>query len=289
MKTISELIKEQFSLPMPEVHVEANAGDYVGPEGLLHCGVCGEAKEYYATVLGRTVPCLCRCGRSERDEEERKAREANEMQRVQELARYSLGGDKIRNARFENAEVRDDMVKPMKIAKRYVENWDAISRGRTDMNGLLLYGPPGTGKTYLAACIANALMERNVPVLFTSVLRLTGTHPDELGAVLTGVKSAKLLVLDDLGAERATAFRLEQVYDIINERCNAGKPIVVTTNYTREQMARSTGEDDANYQQHNRVFERVKECCYPVLMNGESWRKERAKAAWESMKSLLEG
>jgi DNA replication protein DnaC len=225
----------------------------------------------------------------ERDAEERKRREADEIQRVMELSRYSLSGDKIRNARFENAVMREDMVRPVKIAKRYVENWDAISSGKTEMNGLLFYGPQGTGKTFLAACIANALMDRLVPVLFTSVIRLTGTYPDEMAEVHRGIKTAKLLVLDDLGAERATAYKLEQVYDIINERCNAGKPIVVTTNYDRQQLSRLNGGDDVNFQQHNRIFERVKEQCYPVLMNGASWRKEKAKAARESMRAILEG
>ena len=38
-------------------------------------------------------------------------------------------------------------------------------RGRN--YGLLLWGQVGTGKSYLAGCVANALMEREIPVFVT--------------------------------------------------------------------------------------------------------------------------
>ena len=41
--------------------------------------------------------------------------------------------------------------------------------------GLLLMGPVGTGKSFFAGCIANALLEKGVPVLMTNFSRILNT------------------------------------------------------------------------------------------------------------------
>lgn len=54
-------------------------------------------------------------------------------------------------------------------ARVYVERWEDI---KTKGAGLLLMGGVGTGKSFLAGCIANALLAKKVPVLFTSFGKL---------------------------------------------------------------------------------------------------------------------
>ena len=49
---------------------------------------------------------------------------------------------------------------------RYVEQWQTM---RAENLGLLLWGGVGTGKSFLAGCIANALMEQEVPVRMTNL------------------------------------------------------------------------------------------------------------------------
>ena len=51
------------------------------------------------------------------------------------------------------------------LARRYVEHWEDM---RTDNIGCLFWGGVGTGKSYLAGCIANALMEKEIPVRMTN-------------------------------------------------------------------------------------------------------------------------
>ena len=53
----------------------------------------------------------------------------------------------------------------MDKARAYVENWKEAYRNNT---GLLLFGDVGTGKSFFAGCIANALLDRDVPVLMTN-------------------------------------------------------------------------------------------------------------------------
>lgn len=50
------------------------------------------------------------------------------------------------------------------------------------------------------------------------------------------MNQSKLLIIDDLGAERGTDYSLERVYDIIDSRYRSNKPIILTTNLTMEQM-----------------------------------------------------
>ena len=52
----------------------------------------------------------------------------------------------------------------MEKAHAYVEHWKEAYRDNT---GLLLFGDVGTGKSFFAGCIANALLDRDVPVLFS--------------------------------------------------------------------------------------------------------------------------
>ena len=50
----------------------------------------------------------------------------------------------------------------MHHAHHYVEQWQTM---RSENLGLLLWGGVGTGKSFLAGCIANALMEQEVLIL----------------------------------------------------------------------------------------------------------------------------
>ena len=91
-------------------------------------------------------------------------------------------------------------------ARRYSENWDAF---RQDGTGLLLFGNVGTGKSYAAGCIANALIEKTVSVLFVGladvVNRMQGNFGADRDAYLKTLMRPELLILDDLGEERNTA------------------------------------------------------------------------------------
>lgn len=97
------------------------------------------------------------------------------------------------------------------------------------------------------------------------------------------MNQSKLLIIDDLGAERGTDYSLERVYDIIDSRYRSNKPIILTTNLTMEQMKNC---EDIRY---NRIYDRIFEMCYPVKVNGLSWRKRGAASRYAATKQILEG
>ena len=102
---------------------------------------------------------------------------------------------------------------------------------------LTLSGATGVGKTHLAVAIAGEQMAAGRPVVFWFVpelmdyLRYT-FNPDSPVAydrVFEEVKSAPLLILDDLGRERGSSWAVEKLYQIVVHRHNARLPTVITS------------------------------------------------------------
>ena len=95
----------------------------------------------------------------------------------------------------------------------------------------------GNGKTHLAAAIANQISNSGESVLFIVVPdlldHLRASFNPSLGVRLdtrfNEVKTAPVLVLDDLGTESATAWAREKLYQLFNYRYNARLPTVITT------------------------------------------------------------
>lgn len=266
--------------------------EVVGENSLLRCSVCGEQTEkiiQFPTLdgTGRTepkrIPVKCRCKREEEAKQEKRLEFEETQRQISRLRRLSLMDEKLSGASFATYKKTEENAKAFNIAVKYVERFEEMySKGQ----GLLFWGDVGTGKSYVAAVIANELLNRQTPVVMTSFIKLLanmGNFEREDEDYLDRLNKSKLLVIDDLGAERGTDFALEKVYDIIDSRYRTGKPIILTTNLTLPYMQNCT---DIRY---NRIYDRIFEMCYPVKMTGLSWRKKEAVARFDTMKQLLEG
>ncbi len=170
--------------------------------------------------------------------------------------------------RFENAPT---MTPQLAKARDYAEKWDDFSR---EGIGLLLFGNVGTGKSYAAGCIANALIDRMISVLYVDmtdvVNRMQGNFGADRDSYLKRITRPDLLILDDLGAERNTSYGKERVFDIVNRRLLSRKPMIITTNIALSVMQKATDLDD------RRIYDRVLEVCVPVLFDGENFRRGNA-------------
>ena len=166
-------------------------------------------------------------------------------------------------------------------AHRYVEQWQTM---RTENIGLLLWGGVGAGKSFLAGCIANALMVQEVPVRMTNFARILNELNNSFSGrneVVDRLCRYPLLIIDDFGMERGTEYALEQIYSIVDSRYRSRKPLIVTTNLTLDEIRHP--QDTA----HARIYDRLLEMCVPISCIGVSFRKETAQEKLERLKELM--
>lgn len=260
--------------------IKAEEGDYIGEDGLLYCHKCNTRKQTEVNILGtiRRPMCMCKCEAAKRAAEEEERNRIKFEQRVKELRRMGFPESEMQNWTFANDDLTNEKI--TKAAGRYVENFSEL---RKNGKGLLLYGNTGTGKTYTACEIANALIDKGYPVLVTNFARILNTLQGtfEKQEYIDGFNNFQLLVIDDLGIERDTAFAKEQVFNIIDSRYRSGLPMIITTNLTMEKI--KNPEDIEN----RRIYDRILERCFPIEVDGGSRRRKAVREDYETMKNLL--
>ena len=262
---------------------EAEPGDYTGGDGLLYCGKCRQPKEAYfaegKTLFGRDRhPKECDCKRADREKREAADREQKHREEVERLKRKGFTDPAMREWTFENDNGK---CPQMDKAHFYVAHWEDM---KAENIGYLLWGKVGAGKSYFAGCIANALMEKEISVCMTNfalILNDLAASYKDRNEYIDRLCRFPLLILDDFGMERGTEYGLEQVFHVIDSRYRSGKPLIVTTNLTLDDL--HNPEDTA----HSRIYDRLLSMCVPVRFTGDNFRQETAKRKMESMKKLI--
>ena len=263
MRSILGAMAERNKMELEEIP----EGTYRAEDGLLHCKVCDQPVQHRLDIGGtiHLVRCICRC-----DEERRKREEEEERQRRERMYIASLKANGIQEQyfyswTFANAEPTGDI----RMAQRYVSQWE---KAKEQNLGLILWGGVGTGKTYIAACIANALIEQKVPVLmtnFSKVLNQMGAmYSEDRYKYISDFSKFPLLIIDDLGVERSTEYVREQIFAIIDERYKANLPLIVTTNLTIDELSSPKDVADA------RIYSRLLEMCAPIQIRGSDRRQK---------------
>lgn len=262
-------------------HQARQEGDYI-QDNLLICGKCNTPKECEVEVLGdiRKFGCLCKCQSDLYRAEQAQAKEREEAGRISRLRTQGIQDKGYRDWTFDN----DDGSNPAQTDKamRYCLKWNEMHQ---DNIGLLLWGNVGTGKTYFAACIANYLISLGVPVLMTSFIKLTNAltgFDEDKNAYIKSLNNYKLLIIDDLGAERQSDYMLEQVYNIVDSRYKNQQPLIITTNLSLSEIKEPK---DIKY---SRIYSRIIEMCVPIRFDGVDRRKEVSTSKLEKAKKLFE-
>ncbi len=153
--------------------------------------------------------------------------------------------------------------------REYVEGLEErVAEGR----GLWIFGGTGTGKTTLAMLISKAALEAGMTVAIYSLpkllARIRRTYDAEPGgesylSFFERLTSVDLLHLDDLGAEKRSDWVLEQLYALVNERYEAQRSVLVTTNLDHMELEEQIGP---------RTVSRLTEICEEVELVGEDRR-----------------
>ena len=202
---------------------------------------------------------------------------------VKELKRRGFTDPTMRDWTFENDNGRNPQTG---LARRYVEHWEDM---RTDNIGCLFWGGVGTGKSYLAGCIANALMEKEIPVYMTNfalILNDLAASFEGHNEYISRLCRYHLLIIDDFGMERGTEYGLEQVYNVIDSRYRSGKPLIVTTNLTLQELQLTERKADRAARRPDCVTEiRMGNT---VLVVSGFFKKDTTSTAADKMARVLE-
>lgn len=152
------------------------------------------------------------------------------------MERSGLVGEMLEKT-FENFDLNyyTDPHSMQRKIQRAMEFIDNIQQGKKQQN-LYLFGGVGTGKTHLSLAIANQLLKYDHSVIYKRIddlleiiieLKYEDKGNKEQLEVL---KKVDLLVIDDLGAEKTSAFALNQIRIILEERANINKAIIINSN-----------------------------------------------------------
>lgn len=125
-------------------------------------------------------------------------------------------------------------------------------------NNLYIFGDVGRGKTYLLNSIAKEILDRNYSVLYMTSSRLfkflndynwafeeaRAKHQEQFDFIL----ECDLLIIDDLGSEPSSKNDSANLFEVVNNRMIAGKPIIFSTNFDETMFSEMYGD---------RIFSRI--------------------------------
>ena len=156
----------------------------------------------------------------------------------------AMGEPELTRFQFENFDptgrgLRGESRRNLEGAFRLARHWADQPDG-----WLVFLGSNGCGKTHLAAAITGYRLEQGDKVAFANVpdlldeLRATFApgSPERFDRRFRRLLEAPLLVLDDLGAQQASAWAGEKLYQILNHRHLQRTPTIVTTNRELKDM-----------------------------------------------------
>lgn len=148
---------------------------------------------------------------------------------------------------------------PRAIMERVLQTCQRYAASFTENSGNLLFvGGTGLGKTYLSACIASAVADRGYSVMYETASRLFSKleqakfgADEEMRREVQKYSRCDLLMIDDLGTEMPSQFVTAALYQLMNERLLAQKPLLISTNLNIEEAAKRYSPQIASRLQGN--------------------------------------
>jgi DNA replication protein DnaC len=164
------------------------------------------------------------------------------------------------------------------VVRRVRDFCDEIADNLDHGRGLWFVGSSGTGKTSLAMLVSKLALEANrsvaiysMPRLLARIRRTFDADPGEQSYLefFNRLSSVDLLHIDDLGAEKASEWVMEQLYSLVNERYETQRSLIATTNIDERELEEQLG---------TRVLSRLVEMCGDPLPLYDDDRRLRVSA-----------
>lgn len=214
------------------------------------------ARCYIGDVWTKCPTCTAEGEAAEREAAERKQAKAR-LKAWQDKIGQSGIPERFHERTLENFRAENDAQRyAHAFAKGYADNFaQVLKTGRSAM----FIGKPGTGKTHLAAGIGMQIMrEQHRTVLFTTVMRAVRRVKDSWGRdsretegqAVAAMVFPDLLILDEVGVQFGTEFERNIMFDVLNERYERRRPVLLLSNLPKEEVAGYLGE---------RIIDRLRE------------------------------
>lgn len=189
-------------------------------------------------IRGNTAyPCRCR--------------ESKTINRLIKSSGITKGQRRVTLNQFVPGKATAEMHR---MAVQYVKEFTDIAASDAENKGLGLMGSVGVGKTHILLGIANALLNRRVPVVMVNTPELIGELYDAqfsrdeegLNAKIYKLGTARVVIFDDVGKEKITDWVQVQYYRIINQRYARRLPTIFSSNLTMDEIAEKIGDASAS-------------------------------------------
>ncbi len=185
----------------------------------------------------------------------------------------NIDGVKLKNSHIPLLTYKTHRFNTWQDKEELKEAFEAsCSMARGEIKSLLLWGSAGTGKSHLALAVAWQYLCKGYSVLYYRVGELLdalrkGYERQYEGTVFSyesimhHASRVKLLVLDDMGAEKSTDWAMEKLDSIVDYRYINNLATIITAN---------------TLDISDRILDRMREGKI-VLLVGESYRKRLGK------------
>lgn len=143
-------------------------------------------------------------------------------------------------------ETAQNGVSPRRKAEKILESCRTYAQTfNAHSPNLMFMGGTGLGKTHLSLAIANVAINKGYSVVYGSAQNILSDlqsenfgRTDNIYYNEQDVLSADLLIIDDLGTEFRNQFSVACLYNIINTRILRRKPVIISTNFSFEDLER---------------------------------------------------
>ena len=227
---------EQLKGNMYEAAMNSGGRRRITLPNSTQCEVCGRFKvddpDYIRLTQGHRFAVACICAKKE--EEQRQA----DLKRIAEA--------NLPNPSYPHT----------------FETWDRETEGTAEIAGaahrfarregptvLVMVGGTGAGKSHLLEAIGRHALGQGRTVVYETSKSLLDNlqstydrdNPETFRYRMDWYQTRGVLLLDDVGAETSTEWRISQLTDLIEHRIQYEKPMAVTTNLDRDEMIDKLG------------------------------------------------
>lgn len=150
---------------------------------------------------------------------------------------------------------RENMAEILDECKTFCSNFE------NEEKNLLFIGKPGLGKTFLSDCIANEILKLGKTVIYVRATSLFSSYEDyRFGRKSDGFDykkfyEADLLIIDDLGTENITKSGVSFFFDLVNERIDRNKKIIINSNFSMSEISKTySARITSRFYEHFRIL-----------------------------------